>query len=191
MSIRNKIIANLEERLFRSSLISKIDGVNIVNLRHEDDGFKEIVTLSLELLKKYDTKRYRRVINEILWIVNTYQVHECCPEYYQRTKAGYIKFKRFNDDLVYVSLYYAGIIINSATLGWLINKDIKCTKNNILQIHRICTIEQNRFYSNIEKEYPEYSGSMVHEFNPEEWQYSHNKSKIRVFLKKLARVMRN
>ena len=116
MSIRNKIIANLEERLFRSSLISKIDGVNIVNLRHEDDGFKEIVTLSLELLKKYDTKRYRRVINETLWIVNTYQVHEY---------------------------------------------------------------------------YPEYSSYMVHEFNSEEWQFSHNKSKIRVFLKKLARVMRN
>ncbi len=185
------ILVKIEKWLLKLVFIKKVEGINICDYRDKDDGYEEIITSSINLIKSIDPRRYKTVKNEISWIINTNEPGKYGGRYRRRIKGCLINFENYSEDRRLVSAFYAGLIIHEATHGLLYTKGMRYTEENRVQIERICNAEENRFYQKIENIYPEYQGYLVYEFNPQDWDYSWNTSKWKQAFHALRRVMRD
>lgn len=191
MSFRNKIIARVEEKLYSTCAVCEVDGLKIVDMRDKNDGYVESITSSLEMIKIYDPKRYKRVLSEASWIVNTNEVGTYGGQYKRRTKSCILNFDNFDEDQRLVSAYFGGMIVHEATHGLMDTKGIHYTHENKVQIERICSAEENRFYRRIVAVYPEYEGRLVRVFDSSDWEESWGMSKWEKAFHSFKRIMRD
>jgi hypothetical protein len=189
MSWKEKLKNKIQLRMLEDSKLSAVDGINICNIRHKDAGFEETITQSLELIKAICPKRYRYVKNEIMWIVNSVEIPENTGNYIRRLNLCNIHFTRFDEDLLWVSLFFAGQIVHEATHGVIYTKGFKYDLENRLQIERICVAEQNRFSKKAEAMYPEYQDRLVADFDPSGWDYSYNTTNTKKFYHTFKRIL--
>ena len=188
MSFRNKIAGKIEVWVLRSSIEGESDGIKICNIRSKDDGFLEIIRASLKLIQQMDPRRYKTIRNEIDWLVNSNLPDKYGARYKRSSKSCFIGFDNYSEDKLHVSAYFAGIIVHESTHGVLHSKGVGSDKTRRVQIERICTAEENRFYQKVENLYPEYAGSLVHEFDPKDWEYFWNTPKYKRFFHEIMRV---
>ena len=189
MSWKQKIINKIQLRILEDAKLSDVDGINICDLRHKDDGFEKTITQSLELIKTICPKRYGYVKNEIMWIVNSAETPENMGNYIRRMNLCNIHFTRFDEDLLGVSLFFAGQIVHEATHGVIYTKGFKYDQENRVQIERICVTEQNRFLKKAEEIYPEYQGMLVCDFDPSGWDYSFSTTRTKKIQHTLQRIL--
>jgi hypothetical protein len=90
-----------------------------------------------------------------------------------------------------VSAFFAGIIVHESTHGLLHTKGVGSDKARRVQVERICTAEENRFYKRAEYYFPEYEGTLVHDYDPGNWEYSWNTPKHKRFIHEISRIVKN
>ncbi len=191
MSIRDRLVANIEKLLLKTVLEGEYEGIKISDYSSKNDGFKEVIKSSVELIKELDQKRYKIVKNEIEWLVNSNEPGKYGGFYRRRIKGCFINFDNYSEDKKLVSAFYAGLIVHEATHGLLCTRGFGYEKDRRIQIERICNSEENRFYKKVEREYPEYAGVLIRDFDPNDWEYFWNTSKWKQAYHALKRVLKD
>ena len=190
---KNTLGGRFEKFVMKKCTINEFDCIKICNLRSDDKGveFEKIILASLSLIKDLDPRRYSRIKEEVTWILNSNKPQKDGAQYIRQNKICDINFNNYSEDSVLVSADYAGYIIHEATHGYLKTKGFKTTPENRVQIERICTTEENRFYKLIEDTYPRYEGMLIREFDPRNWHYSWNTPKYKKIYDNLKRVFQD
>jgi hypothetical protein len=191
MNVKEKLVSKIERFLLNTILEGEHEGIKIGNFRSKNEGFADAMKSSIDLIKELDSKRYKTVKNEIEWVINSNEPGKVGGFYRRRIKGCFINFDNYSEDKKLVSAYFAGLIIHEATHGLLYTKGVGYEKDRRLQIERICNSEENRFYKKVEREFPEYSGMLIHDFDPNDWEYYWNTSKWKQAYHSLKRILKD
>ena len=140
----------------------------------DDEKFFKISKEAIDLIAKTDQRRFRRVQNELKYIIN--QELLSGGEYRRRIHACVIDFGRyeFDKDYEWCLYQYAGTIIHEATHGYLFAKKINYTLENKVQIEKICCTEENRFFKKLDCEFKD---QLIEKFDEKGWDFCWHASK--------------
>jgi len=188
MSIRESFLKYLELKLLQSSFVCDLEGIKIADLVEDEKSFEESITSSLLRIKELDPRRFITVKKEIRWLMNSNQVPKYGGQYRRRNRVCLLNYSAYSEDDKLVSLFFAGLVVHEATHGLLDSKGFRYTKENRVQIERICTAEENRFYKRAENVYPEYEGMLARDFTPEDWHSDWNTPKWTYVFRTLKRI---
>jgi len=166
-------------------------GIGISCLITEDGAFLQFASETLDLINKFDEKRYLRVTKELSWILNTKRIPVGSGEYRPSIRLCSVHCNFPNDHSLESRIQCASVIVHEATHGYLASKGIKYTKERRSQIERICVSESNRFLAKVAKKYPDISGKFIREFSPEPWQETWNTSRWGKFKKEISRILKS
>ena len=191
MRFLNKIFAKIETNIYKSNFVGESFGVKISDMRNKNDRYKDIIISSLKLIKKHDPKRFKRVTNNISWVINSANTVKYDGKYNALTKGCFINFENYDNNQELVSAFYAGIIIKEATSGFIYSKGIKFTEKTRIQRLRICYSEMNRFYKIIEKNLKQYEGLLIQEYDEQAWERTRKPSKWKAFYYTIIRIKRD
>lgn len=182
---------NLEVHLLSKFIVNEFDGIKLCNLKEKNTSFDTTIIQSLKFINELEIRRYKRIRKEVSWIINTNSIEKYGGRYKRKNKTCDINFHDYCEDTKLVSLYYAGLIIHEATHGHLFAKGFEYKTENRLQIERICTAEENRFYKKVEFLFPEYEGLLYRDFNSKNWNYLWNTPKHKIIYDKFKRILQN
>ena len=178
-------------RLYRGSVVGDFDGITLVSLCPNPDAFVQCIRASLKLIRDYDPRRYKRVVKQTRWLVDsTLSGGSYSGEYQHRIKATGIDFELDESvgDQHFHEAYYASLVIHEATHGVIRDRNIDTEPGNRIQVERICTAESNRFIGLLQRSIPTLSDELVRPFNPVNWAESWNSGPLRRALKELRRI---
>lgn len=135
----------------------------------DDTAFIKRTREALNMIEEKDPRRFRRVQQEIRYIVN--KELNASGMYRRSTQACFVDFGRyhFTKHPDWYLCLYAGTIIHEATHGFLYSKGFLYTSASREQIERICHAERSRFLTRAK---PEWRDHFVNEFDPAWWHFS-------------------
>ncbi len=158
--------------IYRKSICATFRGLPLVSLRSGHADYLRIISLSFELLEKYDPKRLRRVLDHADWVVDaTLPCGAFSGRYQWSRRTIEIDFEyrpEFGDGLHHAA-YYAAVLVHEATHGYLKYRGIEATLENRIQIERICCSEENRFLKRINAARGGIGDALLSPFDPERW----------------------
>ena len=132
----------------------------------DDQEFLSRTKEALDLIERVDPRRFRRVQNEIKYIVNAELIST--GQYWRENKVCPVDFGRFrlwpNQD--WALHFYAGLLVHEATHGRLHARGISYTQATRERIERLCEMEARRFLGRAR---PEWAEQMFGRFNPSDW----------------------
>ncbi len=189
MGIREKIQTFVELKLLQVGEVCDFEGIKISDLNEDEVNFQASIVASLEYIKQLDTRRFSRVKSEIDWLMNTNLVPKTGGHYRRRNKVCVLNFESYCEDERLVRLFFSGLIIHEATHGFLESKGFGYDIDNRVQIERICTAEENRFFKKAERKFPKYRGLLARDFTPEDWHEDWNTPKSTYLFRTIKRVI--
>lgn len=134
----------------------KYENIRLVDMAFDED--KDFVTFTqdaLNLIKSTDPRRYRTVIREVRFIVNS---HITVGGYYQRTirrvsvNFRMYKVDRSQPDYNLRLAAYACMLVHEATHGRIFSFGIPYNDDTWERCERLCRSEEKRFVSRIQLE---------------------------------------
>src|SRR5438552_2756082 len=106
--------------LQRKSEIGRFAGIGISDIRGDAPAFLRTIISALELIQRYDPRRFARVRRHICWIVNGTLSHDggC---YYRETRTCRIHFENeaVEKHPELATILYACLLVHEATHGLL------------------------------------------------------------------------
>jgi hypothetical protein len=145
-------------------------GLADVNRDKSDDGeFLSRTKEVLDLIERVDPRRFRRVQDQIRYIVNVELTST--GEYWRGNKLCPVDFGRLRllKNPEWSLHFYAGLIVHEATHGMLYSKGIPYTRDSRERVERLCQLEAKRFMMCAR---PEWADQMFGEFNASDWSLS-------------------
>jgi hypothetical protein len=147
-------------------------GIRLCDINHNDTDDSAFISRSreaLDMIEAKDPRRFRRVQQEICYIVN--KELNACGEYHRSTRACFVDFGRyrFDEHPDWYLCLYAGTLVHEATHGLLYSKGFLYTPENREQIERICHAEESRFLTLAK---PEWRAQLINEFDPAGWHFA-------------------
>ena len=138
--------------MFMSSIVAEYEGIQIASLRGDGAAFASEISDALAFLHKHDPRRFKMVRTTTDLIVErTLPCGQNSGEYRHGLRATSIDYTPLNStwDDCYRHAFFAGLIIHEATHGRIREFGIVTTKENRIQVERICIAEENRFHGRI------------------------------------------
>jgi hypothetical protein len=176
-------------RVFRCSIVGRCAGIPLVSTHDNHDDFVRIITQSLELIRQIDARRFRRVLDQTKWLVDMALHSGYSGQYHHRLKATLIDYEHISSENdLWNAGYFAGLIVHEATHGVLCDRGIVTTKNNRVQIERICRAEQNRFLLELNHVESNLGTDLQRKFDPEDWTPAWNSTNVRKAISLIRRV---
>lgn len=156
--------------LWNENVIGEVDSIPLVSICEPHDDFVRIITKSIELIRHYDHRRYKRVIKYVSWLVND-GLHggAYTSEYQYRTRSIQLDFDydRSKGGMMLHAAYYAGLIVSLATHGKIHAQKIDTNHRNRLRKAKICQAEKNRFLERLLDIFPELPSNMIRLVDPD------------------------
>ena len=185
MRIRDKIT----ERCLVANTAREYAGVRIcainVNSKTNADAFANHVEKALEMIRTVDPRRFRRVTNELRFIINN-ELWGSTGCYVRGIRACIIDYGRydFTQDEQWYLVELARLIVHEATHGHLRSRGIPQSKKYRIRVERVCRAEENRFSRRL--------GGVVDdhyvEFRPDFWNAYYRASWVTRMLRSLKRI---
>ena len=168
--------------LLRTSVVSYFEGIPLTSMSGNHADFQNIVTRSLELIRDIDNRRFKRVLHQTKWLMNTsLSLGPYSGLYWHHQRAVTVDFSYQPDkgDELWHAGYFAGVIVHEATHGVLEDKGFAYNEENRTQIERICTAEQNRFVMKLNKVRPNLGNELQEPFDSGNWEPSWNSTRLK------------
>ena len=177
--------------VLRNTRVGNAHGIELRSVRHRSEKFVEVCSRSIELIRELDERRFG-------WVkrFNRFIVDQSLPsgagsgQYRHRIGVTVIDFEydpSFGDELTHAA-YFAGVIVHEATHGKLRNRGIATTKENRVQVERICVSQENSFLRRLDTIRPNLGSDLTRPFDPRRWEFSWNASRFRQTIAHLKRV---
>jgi hypothetical protein len=173
----------------------------------ENRLFVQCTKDALDLIQRYDPRRFQRILREFQIIDNCAltcggryirRLRRCEVDfgYYFDTTGGYLNpIHRGTDEYQRSLALYAATLIHEATHGKCYSHSIPYAEQNHLRIERLCHREEARFYSRLEQADPETFkeiGALLHPFQEEYyqqyWQQYYQQSRWEYIKQEFARL---
>jgi hypothetical protein len=165
-----KAIKLLDRFAVRISRVGQVDGIFICDLTPRElskSTFLQPTREALELIQKFDPRRYRRVVQYIKYIVNRPMIssgsyerarHMCNVDYN----------KRFTVDSPWKLNRYACLLIHEATHGRLMAMGLPYNDKTWERTEKLCHLEEYRFIRQVDGGWADLFCNPK-KFNPEYW----------------------
>jgi hypothetical protein len=148
--------------------------------RDLDVPFAQATRAALEMIQRYDPRRFRVMEREVRLIVNqslvsgaSYDrsIRQCKIDFarYWVDADGHLCTDPKAEDYEWYLSRYASTLVHEATHGRLDSLHFAFTKNTRLRIERICVSEQRRFLAHLPQDRYDFE-TMVSPFNPQKWE---------------------
>lgn len=177
--------------LYERNVVGHFDEIPLVSMVENSVPYVKVGTHALNLIRDLDPKRFRRVVDQTRWLVDSaLSGGPFSGAYQHRIKATQIDFQldySVGDELFHAA-YFAGIIVHEATHGMIRDRGISTTPENRIRVERICRAEENRFLELLRRSIPDLPGKLIRPFDPSNWHESWNSGYLRKALKELARI---
>jgi hypothetical protein len=168
----NKLAEKLFLRLVRSSVVTEYGGIKIASLRGDGAAFSREILGALELLSDHDPSRFRVVQRTTEFIVErTLPCGRNSGEYFHGTRTISIDYEPLDPewDDSFRHGFFARLVIHEATHGRIRDLGIATTKENRIQVERICVAEENRFCKRIGHLREDLTEQLSQSFDPSRW----------------------
>jgi hypothetical protein len=121
---------------------------------------------ALDLIRRHDPRRFRRIQSRLRYIVNKELFSG--GEYDRRLHACHIDFERldFAANHEWCLLWYASALVHEATHGVIASKGVPYDDNTRARIERLCHTEEKRF---VLRARPRALNDIVGEFDETQW----------------------
>lgn len=158
--------------------LTTFDAIKICDLASSDEkeqeAFGSRTVKALQLIKEYDSKRYHRVQNHLVYIVNSRILSTGL--YNHSLRSCTVRNSAFSSqgDEDWAILMLACTIIHEATHGAMLARKIPYDADYYLRVERICHQEEARFARRVlpEVDLGEYDGNWHQEmFQMGKWEY--------------------
>jgi len=157
--------------MFRHETISEFESVRFVCCDEDPEPFRSTVAEALELIKAYDPRRFRRVLDTADWIVDyTGPLGSGGGKYGFRRKAIWLDlgFDIYRDT-VELAAATAGVIVHEATHGRLFAMGIPYDEETWIRVERMCCAEENQFLRRLDRVRDGLGSGLVREFRVSNW----------------------
>ncbi len=152
--------------LIKKSCLDRIDGVAICDnslVQENRDNFLNLTRQAMALVQSLDSRRYRRVCEQLHYIVNMDLI--AGGNFARRFKICHVDYSRLaTNNPIWNLRQYAQLLVHEATHGLLYQKGITYDKEHRERIERLCRLEEYRFALRFE---PGYADRSVEPFNLE------------------------
>ncbi len=145
-----KFIGKISDRMLlwtmKGNEVSRIDGIVLFDTRKRGDSFRPTIESALHLIRQHDPRRYARIQQNIVGIINQILKPGTRAQYHFRLRTVIIEFTdlpRVSSDVR--AAFYACVLVHEATHGEIAAKGVIRTTENRGRIERLCIAEQNRF----------------------------------------------
>ena len=159
-------------KLIGSSDFTTFDGVRIGSIHADATRFTNTVIAALELIGEHDPRRLRTLKRTTDVIVDRPLAGGSnAGAYRPRHRAISIDYGQAPSDWtdIWQQTYFAGLLVHEATHGRIAAVGISTTTRNRVQIERICTAEENRFYERLRCIDGELTDNFLRPFDPSLW----------------------
>lgn len=165
---------------FKLDQVGTITITNIAFRRDIDVPFAQATQAALEMIQRYDPRRFRVIEREVRLIVNQSLVSGASYDRsIRQCKVDFAKYWVGADGQThtdpqaehyewYLALY-ASTLVHEATHGRLNSLYFAYTKTTRLQIERICVGEQRRFLSHLPQDKCDFN-AIIPGFDPRSWE---------------------
>ena len=167
--------ARLIEWVLRTDVAESVDGIGLVNMSlnaQPDADFLPATQDALALIRRTDPRRYRILVREFRYIVNT-ALHDTVASYDRRLRTCYVDFSRFRlgkdpPHYEWSLAFYAAALVHEATHGRLHSLCIPYNSTTQVRVERLCCTEERRFVRRIESDTYDFS-TLLPPFDEAEW----------------------
>ncbi len=174
----------------RRSEVGCVDGIHLADM-DKRDSFRQTIGQALDLIRRHDPRRYRRVLRHIHWIISA-KTPNRAMEYHEGINACILEFFEMPDlDQNLLAAFWACGFIHEATHGVIDSHQIACTTENRSRIERLCMTELNRFASRLVKSDPQAFPAEIlkFEFDENMWKQEWAGKRLRESLSLLGRTI--
>jgi hypothetical protein len=189
MSFYHKLMSKVIAWVCEKCLVGEHAGIKLsdINFNESDNAlFVEKTTQALDLINNFDPRRFARVKCHIDYIINI-ELHsggQYGPARICQLDFGRWDFAQHSEWSLYM---YAATIVHEATHGHIRAKGIRRTRQNRMQVERICQAEENRFLSRIESSWGD---RLQRPFDPKVWNFGSRLDRIRELLRRIMEEKR-
>jgi hypothetical protein len=170
------------EWLYHTATLDVYEGIRIVGFeakRVDQSVFWEATRAALELIRREDPRRFRKIQREIKYIIN--EPASLTALYVRTYHSCLIPFSKFefdmeSEDAEWYIAYYAAVIVHEATHGHLHSLGFPYAKANRDRIEQICCDEEQRFAARLKSERYDFARDLVRPFNVADWEPYWNRS---------------
>jgi hypothetical protein len=141
-----------QKRWYQNNLLGVYQGINIYDLRTvktEQNNFLERTKQALDLVQKYDSRRFRRIQRCCKNIANKELVSGGSYQSVTKTCSIDLSHYHFEQHPKWYLHQYASTLVHEATHGLMDANAIPYNKALRLRIERLCNQEERRFLSRI------------------------------------------
>jgi hypothetical protein len=160
-------------KLISSCEFTTFNGIRIGSVHAEAMRFTNTVIDALELIGEHDSRRFRVLKRTTDIIIDRpLAAGSNAGVYRPKHRAISIDFGQLPNDwtAIWQQTYFAGLLIHEATHGRIAATGIPTTNRNRIQIERICTAEENRFYERLRCLDGELTDYFLRPFAPSLWE---------------------
>ncbi|PWU08957.1 MAG: hypothetical protein C5B50_28585 [Verrucomicrobia bacterium] len=134
----------------RRNVVSKVDGIAIVDMRKHGDLFQRTMEDALALLRQHDPRRYARVVEHIRWIINMVGRFSLDMVYHPGISALAIEFSEMSGMRADgPAAAYAALLVWVATGAFLLARLLQEEPQPKPRTARICFEEAQRFIARL------------------------------------------
>lgn len=157
--------------------VGEVDSVRIVDVRRRSNDFHSTIVAALKLVRDTDNRRYRRITNNLDWIVNQ-SLSTDGAEYLHWARACTINFEESwpDRDIEFSVAFHATLLIHEATHAYLECRGIRYDEDRRVRIEALCVREQNRWASRLDDQ--ELGNMLRQDFDPVDWDFCWNGSRL-------------
>jgi hypothetical protein len=160
------------QRLHHRNEVAQVEGISLLETDDYTPFFRQTMERALLLIRDKDPRRYSRVQQYIVKIVNCKGAF-VGASYSPQTKTCEIEFKALQSakSLSFAAVWYASTLVHEATHGWLIAHGVDYTAENRVRSERLCVAEARRFVRRLElsaKEWERMSTKLT--FDAKRWE---------------------
>src|SRR5271156_1694721 len=165
-----KVVKLLDWLAIKVSCVARVDGIIICDLTPRDlakSDFRQPTLDALDLIRKYDPRRYRRVVRYIKYVVNRPLIS---TGNFERTRrmCNVDYNKQFAKSSPWNLYRFACLLIHEATHGQLLAKGLAYNDKTWERTERLCHLEEYRFIHRIDQGWADLYRN-PQKFNPELW----------------------
>jgi hypothetical protein len=172
------------------SEVARFEGI-IISDPGRSDNFRATILAALQLVKDADSRRFKRVVKHLKWIVNC-TLDEPCAAYLHDTKTCTIDFKEPGSDehLEFNAAYYAKTLVHEATHGVVSSRGVHYTPEVRSRIEKLCVTEENRFVDRLSLTQPELTKGLHRKYDESAWNHAWKRTRIGFFWRMIYRLFK-
>lgn len=150
--IIGKAVKLMDRLAVRVSRVGQVDGIVICDLTARDlakSTFLQPTVEALELIRKFDPRRYRRVVRNLKYIVNRPMINSASFESARRM-CNIDYNKAFTEATPWKPYRFACLLIHESTHGRLMATGLPYNDKTWERTERLCWLEEYRFIRRVD-----------------------------------------